>query len=231
VSYGLEVPNGLTQPGGGTPGHIQASLSKGIEEARDMRDRSESGGINRRNYWKGAVIAIGEFALGGPSEPAAAGSQSDPSGTGRRGGPVVENRTLKEQGFDTYSRYKSGFGGPINSPEYPGKLVPELRGPGSPPVPVTTVDGSDLPWKIVGGGHTIQAFQGDRVRINVHNRLPEVTTVHWHGLELPNGYNGIPGVSQPPIKPGETLRKEWSMGVQGGASVPCNVDPSGTPRR
>ncbi|MDQ2947029.1 MAG: multicopper oxidase domain-containing protein, partial [Acidobacteriota bacterium] len=206
-----------------------------------MRERSESGEMNRRNYLRGAAIAAGALALGGASEGTTAASQSNASRTGL-GASAVENRTLKEQGLTSYSRYKPSFGGPVNSPEYLGKLVPGLRGTGLPPVPVTTVDGSDLPWKMVGGvkdfdlvvepvtreflpefpmhvwgyngsmpGPTIQVFQGDRVRINVHNRLPEVTTVHWHGLELPNRYDGIPGVTQPPIKPGETFVYEFDL--------------------
>jgi len=53
-------------------------------------------------------------------------------------------------------------------------------------------------------GPTIQVTEGDRVRILVHNELPEATTLHLHGLELPNVMDGIPYVTQEPIKPGGT---------------------------
>ena len=53
-------------------------------------------------------------------------------------------------------------------------------------------------------GPTIEAVEGDRVRIYVTNHLPEHTTVHWHGLLLPNGMDGVGGVSQPHIPPGRT---------------------------
>ena len=53
-------------------------------------------------------------------------------------------------------------------------------------------------------GPTIQAVEGDRVRIYVTNRLPEPTTVHWHGILLPSGMDGVAGLTQPPIGPGKT---------------------------
>ncbi len=58
-------------------------------------------------------------------------------------------------------------------------------------------------------GPTIEAVEGDRVRIYVTNRLPEPTTVHWHGIILPNGMDGVGGLTQPYIRPGETFRYEF----------------------
>jgi len=60
-------------------------------------------------------------------------------------------------------------------------------------------------------GPTIEAVAGDRVRIYVTNRLPERTTVHWHGLILPNGMDGVGGLNQPYILPGETFRYEFTL--------------------
>jgi FtsP/CotA-like multicopper oxidase with cupredoxin domain len=53
-------------------------------------------------------------------------------------------------------------------------------------------------------GPTIQVTEGDRVRIVVHNHLPEPTELHLHGLELPNFMDGVPYLIQDPIKPGGT---------------------------
>jgi FtsP/CotA-like multicopper oxidase with cupredoxin domain len=53
-------------------------------------------------------------------------------------------------------------------------------------------------------GPTVEAVEGDKVRFVVHNHLPEATTLHLHGLELPNGQDGVPGVTQDPIPPGKT---------------------------
>lgn len=51
-------------------------------------------------------------------------------------------------------------------------------------------------------GPRIHIRQGDRVRIDVHNALPEITTVHWHGLIVPNQMDGPAYVTQAPIEPG-----------------------------
>jgi len=59
-------------------------------------------------------------------------------------------------------------------------------------------------------GPTIEVVEGDRVRIFVSNKLPEVTTVHWHGQRLPNGMDGVSGLTQPPIQPGETWVYEFT---------------------
>ena len=60
-------------------------------------------------------------------------------------------------------------------------------------------------------GPTIEVVQGDRVRLVVHNELPEPTTIHWHGLECPNNMDGIPFVTQPLIGPGETFVYEFTI--------------------
>jgi FtsP/CotA-like multicopper oxidase with cupredoxin domain len=60
-------------------------------------------------------------------------------------------------------------------------------------------------------GPTIEAVQGDRLRIYVTNQLPEPTTVHWHGLILPNGMDGVAGLNQAPIAPGETFVYEFRV--------------------
>lgn len=58
-------------------------------------------------------------------------------------------------------------------------------------------------------GPTIEVVEGDRVRIFVTNRLPEKTSVHWHGQRLPNGMDGVSGLTQPAILPGKTFVYEF----------------------
>ncbi len=60
-------------------------------------------------------------------------------------------------------------------------------------------------------GPTIEAVEGDRLRIYVTNRLPEPTSVHWHGLILPNGMDGVSGLNQAPIPVGETFLYEFTV--------------------
>jgi FtsP/CotA-like multicopper oxidase with cupredoxin domain len=58
-------------------------------------------------------------------------------------------------------------------------------------------------------GPTIEVVEGDRVRLFVTNRLPEHTSVHWHGQRLPNGMDGVNGLTQPAIQPGKTMVYEF----------------------
>ncbi|GAB7542098.1 multicopper oxidase family protein [Cupriavidus sp. 8B] len=60
-------------------------------------------------------------------------------------------------------------------------------------------------------GPTIECVEGDKVRIFVTNKLPEHTTVHWHGIILPAGMDGVGGLSQPHIPPGKTFVYEFEM--------------------
>ena len=109
-------------------------------------------------------------------------------------------------------------------------------------VPVFTLNGVTLPFKLVDGvkvfhliaeefehefapglrshcwgyngrtpGPTIEAVAGDVVRIYVTNRLPAPTTVHWHGVRVPNGMDGVNGLTQEPIPPGQTFRYEFPL--------------------
>jgi manganese oxidase len=64
-------------------------------------------------------------------------------------------------------------------------------------------------------GPIIEAVEGDRLRIYVTNRLPEATSVHWHGLLLPNGMDGVAGLNQKPIPPGKTFKYEFTLRQSG----------------
>jgi len=59
-------------------------------------------------------------------------------------------------------------------------------------------------------GPLIRVTEGDRVRINVTNHLPEPTTVHWHGLIVPNAMDGPADITQKPIAPGQTFAYEFT---------------------
>jgi FtsP/CotA-like multicopper oxidase with cupredoxin domain len=60
-------------------------------------------------------------------------------------------------------------------------------------------------------GPEIRLRQGDHVQITVENRLDEETTVHWHGLRVPNPMDGVPHLTQQPIAPGETFVYEFDV--------------------
>ncbi|MFF9098770.1 multicopper oxidase family protein [Streptomyces sp. NPDC014802] len=104
-------------------------------------------------------------------------------------------------------------------------------GDGTQLAPYDVVDGvkvfhltaSPISWE-TSPGHVKQAYafngvvpgpvlrvnEGDRVRIVVKNDLPEATSVHWHGMDLPNDQDGVPDLTQPAIEPGETHTYEWT---------------------
>ncbi len=64
-------------------------------------------------------------------------------------------------------------------------------------------------------GPTIQIQQGDRVRVVFENKLPESTSLHWHGLEIPIEQDGVPWISQKPVAPGEKYVYEFSVHQEG----------------
>ena len=64
-------------------------------------------------------------------------------------------------------------------------------------------------------GPTIEAVEGDRVRIFVTNQLPEHSTIHWHGMLLPSGMDGVGGLTQPHIPPGKTFVYEFDLKKSG----------------
>ena len=64
-------------------------------------------------------------------------------------------------------------------------------------------------------GPTIEVHQGDRLRFIVENRLPEVFSMHWHGVEVPFDMDGVPGLIQDPIPPGGTFTYEFTVHQHG----------------
>jgi manganese oxidase len=64
-------------------------------------------------------------------------------------------------------------------------------------------------------GPTIETVEGDKLRIYVTNKLPESTSIHWHGVLVPNGMDGVGGLNQKPIEPGETYKYEFQLRQHG----------------
>src|SRR5437764_3963461 len=60
-------------------------------------------------------------------------------------------------------------------------------------------------------GPTIETVEGDRVRLFVTNKLPEQTSIHWHGILVPSGMDGVTGLTQPAIQPGKTFVYEFVL--------------------
>lgn len=80
------------------------------------------------------------------------------------------------------------------------------------PLDWETSPGNKVPTFSYNGvvpGPEIRATEGDKVRFVVKNNLPESTSIHWHGLHTPNAMDGVPFLTQNPIKPGETFTYEF----------------------
>ena len=159
---------------------------------------------SRRDFFKAAGIAggavsaatVGRFALAGLPEPVI---QSKPDtmpplvpNTGRPYNPVV---TLN--GWTLPWRMNQG--------------VKEFHLIAEPVVREMAPGFKAHLWGYNGQspGPTIEVVEGDRVRIFVTNKLPEHTSVHWHGQRLPNGMDGVSGLTQRSIKPGQTFVYEF----------------------
>jgi FtsP/CotA-like multicopper oxidase with cupredoxin domain len=135
---------------------------------------------------------------------------------------------------------KSYSGGPIDvkphAPGLPGKDYVSVVTPNGVALPFKIVGGAKVfhlvaeevahafdpglranCWGFNGrvNSTVIEAVEGERVRIYVTNRLPVATSVHWHGVYLPNGMDGVGGLTQPHIKPGETVKYEWTLRQHG----------------
>ena len=158
--------------------------------------------MNSRRTFLQRAISIGAAALG--ASPWVA--QSAPSRTIHPGG----NRL---------SRDFSGANAPVQTPDI--RDLPFTLDNGvkvfhliAEPVKQQIAPNKTLIlWGFNGSapGPTIQVNQGDRVRIILENHLPEPTSMHWHGFEIPNDLDGGPGVSQAPIKPGGRYIYEFTL--------------------
>lgn len=73
-------------------------------------------------------------------------------------------------------------------------------------------------------GPLIHVTEGDRVRINFTNNLTEATTIHWHGIDVPNAMDGVPGVTQEAVQPGETFTYEFTANPAGTYWYHSHVD-------
>ncbi len=79
-----------------------------------------------------------------------------------------------------------------------------VRGDAHPPIDAWAYGGS-IP------GPLIRARQGDRLRVELENRLAQPTTVHWHGIRLPNAMDGVPGVTQQAVPPQGRFTYEFAL--------------------
>lgn len=64
-------------------------------------------------------------------------------------------------------------------------------------------------------GPVLRARRGEVLDLTLHNGLPDPTTIHWHGVRVPNAMDGVPHLTQPPVAPGETFRYRFALADAG----------------
>jgi manganese oxidase len=141
-----------------------------------------------------------------------------------------------QRGSDRPYWEKTYSGGPVDvkplPPVLPGRGYKPVVVPNGTTLPFKIIDGAKVfhlvaeevnhefdpglrakCWAFNGGVNStiIEAVEGERVRIYVTNRLKAATSVHWHGFNLPNGMDGVGGLTQPMIKSGETFKYEFTL--------------------
>ncbi|MEM6995667.1 MAG: copper oxidase, partial [Myxococcota bacterium] len=169
--------------------------------------------ISRRAALVGAAVAGGAVALSKRDAAAAPSS-----------------------GFAWERSYSGGPERPADPPGEPGRDYRPTLTPGGSTLPFKVVDGVKVfhmvaqevdnefapglrakCWGYNGECHgpTIEAVEGDRVRVYLTNKLGAPTTLHWHGVYLPSGMDGVGGLTQRAVRPGETFMYEWTFRQHG----------------
>jgi len=169
--------------------------------------------ISRRKFFSKAVVATGAAALGAATRSVQ--------------GAEPARQPLENPAQSDQQNYPPGEPGkdytPVITPNgsaLPYKLVGGIK---VFHLIAEEVDHEFTPglrahcWGFNGQVHgpTIEAVEGDQLRIYVTNKLPENTSIHWHGLLVPSGMDGVGGLNQKTIEPGETYKYEFKLRQHG----------------
>ena len=157
--------------------------------------------ITRRNVLSSLTLAVGGlgFLRGGSAAAQTLGTTAPPSQPNRpaKSSVITPNGTSMPWTMNDGVKEFRIVAEPVKREFAPGMIVDCWGYNGQTP------------------GPTIQAFEGDRVRLFVTNHLPERTSMHWHGFLLPNGMDGVSGLTQPHINPGETYVYDFTLRQHG----------------
>lgn len=136
----------------------------------------------------------------------------DDEHAGHSGGRMLHSDEDYMAGVEAFPAATEGLGGQ--------PMAPELDGD----VKVFELTAEEIAWEVEPGvfrdamayngevpGPEIRVQLGDRVRVVLHNELPESTAIHFHGLVVPNDQDGVPGLTQPLVLPGESWVYEFDV--------------------
>ena len=170
--------------------------------------------ISRRDFLKLAGITGGAVGLAACA-PAVAAPTPTMEGMGQTGGTTAEEMdAMHEAGVKTFldniGKDKAFWGTKLRPQTEDGFQVFEVK---CQHVQWETKPGESVDAMAYNGivpGPEIRVQEGDNVRVIVTNELNESTSIHFHGVLLPNNMDGVPFITQPPIKPGETFTYEFT---------------------
>jgi FtsP/CotA-like multicopper oxidase with cupredoxin domain len=180
---------------------------------------------SRRAFLRGSVLAAA--ALPGtatllascvqtPASAATKGPLAAPAAVRTPAERADEMDAMHEKGIKAFPAKTAGKGNQLMQPRMDGNVkVYDLT--------AAVTDWEVEPGKIVHAwtyngqvpGPQIRVREGDRVRVNLVNNLPESTVIHFHGLEVPNDQDGVPFITQPPVKPGGKFTYEFTVPTSG----------------
>ncbi|MDE0040880.1 MAG: copper oxidase [Candidatus Poribacteria bacterium] len=166
--------------------------------------------MNRRNLLKTGALAGGAIALGA-AQAKAADSRWEKSYAGDANRPMLEPGLPNKDYTPVITPSGTSLAWKIvDNVKVYHLIAEEVSNEFAPGLKAKC-------WGYNGHVHgpTIEAVEGDRIRIYVTNRLKAPTTVHWHGVFLPAGMDGVGGLTQRAIQPGETFKYEWTVRQSG----------------
>ncbi len=157
-----------------------------------------------------SLTACAESKAAPPAAAQAAAAPPPPEPTAQQ--KAAEMDAMHEKGVKAFPAKTEGKG---NQP-----LEPRLEGG----FKVYELTAEEIEWEVEPGrrvkawaynrqvpGPQIRVREGDRVRVVLTNRLSQSTSIHFHGLELPNGMDGVPFITQPPVKSGASYTYEFTV--------------------
>ena len=165
----------------------------------------------------GALVACGKAADATPAGgvpaaagPAAAAPVAATPASIRAAADLMD--TMHEKGIKAFPAKTAGKGNQLMAPRVENG------------VKVYDLTAREMKWEVAPGqivnamayneqvpGPQIRVREGDRVRVNLKNELTQSTAIHFHGMELPNDMDGVPFITQPPVKPGESFTYEFTI--------------------
>ena len=165
---------------------------------------------NRRDFLRAGALFAGAGWLGGQHTGAQQKHHRHPASNQVSDGPTVE-----VPGENEFL--------PVDTPDLPRLSYEVDNGVKVFHLAAEPVKREFVPGKIVDAwgyngtvpGPTIEVIEGDQVRFIVDNHLPEMTSVHWHGFEIPIEMDGVPGLTQDPIPPGGRFVYEFTVHQNG----------------